>query len=235
MNEKKPLVSVLMSVRNDEDNISCSIESILKQTYKNFEFLIMDDSSEDSTFEIINDYQNKDKRIKVYRNRKQLGLTKSLNKLINYSQGIYLARQDSDDISRRNRIELQLKILEINKLDACTARAVRKNSSKKIPGLSFFVPNRIIIKYKNPFIHGTLLIRREAIDQLGHYDERFFYSQDYKLFTDLLKKKFKIKSINTILYELNTSNNISTNFSEEQKYYADCVKKNIIPNERYLN
>ena len=116
MNEKKPLVSVLMSVRNDEDNIGCSIESILKQTYKNFEFLIMDDSSEDSTFEIINDYQNKDKRIKVYRNRKQLGLTKSLNKLINYSQGIYLARQDSDDTSRRNRIDYIIEILNNQKM-----------------------------------------------------------------------------------------------------------------------
>tara|TARA_B100000131_G_scaffold319884_1_gene366683 strand:- start:1584 stop:2291 length:708 start_codon:yes stop_codon:yes gene_type:complete len=235
MNETKPLVSVLMSVRNDEGNISTAIESILKQTYKNFEFLIIDDFSDDSSFEIINGYQKQDKRIKVYRNTKKIGLTKSLNKLINYSQGEYIARQDSDDISRKNRIELQLKILEGNKLDACTTRAVRKNSSKKIPGKSFFIPKKISIKYKNPFIHGTLLISRKAIDELGHYDERFFYSQDYKLFSDLLKRGLKIKSINSVLYELNTCNNISTNFSTEQKYYADCVKKNIIPDERYLD
>tara|TARA_B100001996_G_C18478354_1_gene522790 strand:- start:531 stop:788 length:258 start_codon:yes stop_codon:yes gene_type:complete len=85
------------------------------------------------------------------------------------------------------------------------------------------------MKFKNPFIHGTLLIKKKVLNDLGNYDEKFIYSQDYKLFFDFLNSGYKIKNLNKILYYLNMENNISTNFSSEQKYYADCVRKNISP------
>ena len=91
----KKKISVLMSVFNDEINVESAISGVLNQTYDNFELLIMDDCSTDSTKKIIKQYKNKDKRVKIFENSKNIGLTRSLNKLLNESQGDLIARQDS--------------------------------------------------------------------------------------------------------------------------------------------
>jgi ABC-type uncharacterized transport system substrate-binding protein len=79
------------------------------------------------------------------------------------------------------------------------------------------------------------MMKKSVFKKLGMYDEKFYYAQDYKLFSDLIKQNFNIKIMNEILYNLNTKNNISSNFSMQQKYFADCVKKNKVPgNENIL-
>jgi hypothetical protein len=88
------------------------------------------------------------------------------------------------------------------------------------------------MKLKNPFIHGTLMIKKLLILKNGLYDENFYYAQDYKLFHDLLKDDAKFKVINEPLYKLNMNNNISTINKQVQQYYANCVKKNQIPELR---
>ena len=95
------------------------------------------------------------------------------------------------------------------------------------------MPKKIILKYKNPFIHGTLFGRKEALESINGYDEDFLYAQDYKLVTDLMSKSFKIKIMKDILYESNFTNNISTLNKKEQEFYADCVKKKIKPSEAF--
>ena len=129
------MISVIMSAYNSEKHISNSIESILGQSYQNFEFLIMDDGSTDNTGKIINSYRKTDNRIKLFNNKSNIGLTKSLNFLINQAQGEYLARQDSDDVSNSKRFELQLNYMIKNNLQVSTTRAKIKNTNKKIPGL----------------------------------------------------------------------------------------------------
>ena len=219
----KPLISVVMSVFNDEKNITKSIESILNQTYQNIEFLIMDDSSTDSTIEKINSFT--DQRIKLYRNKTNLGLTKSLNKLISYSSGDYIARQDSDDESLPERLEKQFQFLKKKKLNACTTRAIVKNSNRGIPFISHLFPTKIMMRYKNPFIHGTLLIQSEVMRKIGLYDEDYKYSQDYKLYKDLLNKNYTIKIIYKKLYILNMENNISSMHKEQQEKYFRLAKQ----------
>ena len=105
-------ISVLMSVYNDEKRVSKSIESILNQTFQDFEFLILDDCSTDNTYEICNYYAKKNQKIKLMKNHQNLGLTKSLNLLISESNYELIARQDSDDESFKQRLEIQLKIME---------------------------------------------------------------------------------------------------------------------------
>tara|TARA_B100001029_G_C15063141_1_gene460469 strand:- start:3061 stop:3753 length:693 start_codon:yes stop_codon:yes gene_type:complete len=222
-------LSVIMSVYNAQETIKKSIKSILDQSYKEFEFLILDDASTDETFNICNEFKKEDKRIKLYRNDKNLGLTKSLNKLIAYSNGEIIARQDSDDVSKKERLQKQINYLYENNLDACTSRANIMDEKKVIPRLSFLLPKKIVIRYKNPFIHGTLLIRKSVLEENNFYDENFYYSQDYKLMSDLIKKNKKIKIMNENLYYLNMKNNISNLKKEEQNYYAKCVRKNISP------
>ena len=214
-----------MSTYNSEQYLSKSIESILNQTYKDFEFLILDDGSTDNTPEIVKNYSKKDKRIKFYKNDKNLGLTPSLNALIQSSSGNVIARQDSDDISRENRIQSQIKFLEENNLDACTSLAISQQSLKKVNNLKSYLPLNFVIKYRNPFIHGSLILKKNVLNEVGNYDERFKYAQDYKLMTDLIKSNYKVKILKKVLYELNTENNISTNKKSEQDYYANCVKR----------
>ena len=85
------MISVIMSTFNNEDSITTSIESILNQTYDDFDFLIIDDDSHDSTLDILKEFESNDKRVKIFKNNENIGLTKSLNKLINLSNKKYIA------------------------------------------------------------------------------------------------------------------------------------------------
>ena len=218
-----------MSVYNDEKNIDKSIKSIMSQTYKNLELHILDDGSDDKTWKIINKYKTEYQNIFIYKNKNNLGLTKSLNYLVNQTNGEIIARQDSDDLSHPERIEKQLNIMTKYNLDFCTTRAQIIQNNKITPKFSYYIPKKIVVKYKNPFIHGTLMIKKRVIINVGMYDENFYYSQDYKLMTDLLNINSKYKILRTPYYKLNFENNISTKFKEEQKYYAFCVKKKLTP------
>ena len=222
-------ISVLMSVYNDEKRVSKSIESILNQTFQDFEFLILDDCSTDNTYEICNYYAKKNQKIKLMKNHQNLGLTKSLNLLISESNYELIARQDSDDESFKQRLEIQLKIMEKHNLDACTTLATIDELKGTRPFLSHLFPKKLIIKYKNPFIHGSLLIKKRVLKNVGMYDEKFKFAQDYKLMFDLIRLNHKLKIINQPLYKLNIKDNISTRNIKEQNYYANCVKKEIDP------
>ena len=211
-------ISVIMSVYNDENNVANAIQSILDQTFDDFEFLIIDDCSTDNTYEEMTKFLN-DSRVKLYVNEENIGLTKSLNKLIEESNGKYIFRQDSDDISFNYRFDEQIKILETKDVKTCTTRAIDINNNKIIPGLSSWIPKKITMKFKNPYIHGTLAIEKLLLNSIGNYSEDFYYSQDFRLYLDLLQKNEKIYEIKKPLYKLNTSNNISTLNKDEQKYY----------------
>ena len=228
LNEK---ISVLLSIFNNEKTIEFAILSILNQTYENIELLIMDDCSTDSSPIIVEKYLNLDKRVKFYKNKKNIGLTKSLNILLENTDGYYIARQDADDISFLERFEKQLKYINENNLDGCSTRAVIKNSLKITPKKSYYLNKRLVLKIKNPFVHGSLLMKKEVLDKIGGYDNRFYFAQDYKLINDLIKSNYKIGILKTPLYLLNLENNISTNFKNEQKYYSYCVRNNLDPKD----
>ena len=222
------MISVIMSVYNATDSLEKSIDSILNQTYEDFEFLICNDASTDDTSKIVMNYQKKDPRIKLFNNKKNIGLTRSLNYLLMQSSGEFIARQDGDDESIENRFQTQIDVLNNLNLDFCTARAFKDNG-KITPKLKQLISYKLLIKYLNPFIHGTLMIKSQTLRNIGGYDENFYYAQDYKLFSDLIKNKSKFKVIRQPLYKLNTTNNISSLKSSEQDYYAMCVRKSTVP------
>lgn len=223
-------ISVIMSVYNDSSNIESSISSVLNQDFQDFEFLIMNDGSTDDTQNILNKF-SKDKRIKIFKNKKNLGLTKSLNLLLAESKGQYVARQDSDDLSISERFTKQLNYIENNNLDLCGSRAIIKGSTRITPNRSYYLPLNISLKIKNPFIHGSLIYKKSVVEKVNNYDERFKYSQDYKLIKDVFLEGFSLGIVKEPLYVLNLENNISTNFKEKQNYYANCVKNNKVPIE----
>ena len=131
----KNKISVLLSTYNDEATIQESIQSILNQTYENFELLIKIDGSSDNTYKIINEFT--DKRITVFNSEKNNGLTKSLNFLAEQSTGEYLARQDADDISLVSRFDYQLNEFENNKYKKLQVAKPTSFNNTKMAG-SFF-------------------------------------------------------------------------------------------------
>jgi glycosyltransferase involved in cell wall biosynthesis len=110
--KNSPLVSVIMPAYNVQLYVAHAIESILNQSYRNYEFIIVDDASTDETLSIIKDFRKKDKRIVLIRNRINIGVTKSLNKALRLIKGKYVIRMDADDWSYPNRFELQVKLME---------------------------------------------------------------------------------------------------------------------------
>ena len=167
--------------------------------------------------------------IEILKNNSNIGLTKSLNTLISKSKYDYIARQDADDLSLVERFSTQLSVFNSGDYDAVATRAIIKGENTFTPNYSYYLPRKFVMKIKNPFIHGTLMIKKSVLHDLGKYNEKFYYAQDYKLMSDLVKKNYKTKIIKEPLYVLNQKNNISTNFKNSQNYFANCVKKNIDP------
>ena len=215
-----------MSVYNNENTVLESVNSILSQTFTEIEILITDDSSTDNSYEILKDLKNQDGRIKLFKNQKNIGLTKTLNKMIKISNGDFIARQDADDYSLPIRLETQLKMMEKFDIKISTSRALQLETKREIPGLSFYIPYRYLIYFKNPFIHGTLVIDSSLMKRYL-YNEDYYFAQDYELFSRLIQNKKQILNIKKPLYILNTKNNISNNFKTAQKAFSDKVKKNL--------
>ena len=187
-----PKITVLMSVSNGAKFLAEAIDSILAQTFTNFEFIIIDDASTDDSLKIINSY--KDTRIVLFQNTKNIGLTKSLNIGIPKAKGKYIARMDADDISMPKRLEKQFDFMEEHPEFAfCGTRAKTINDVGK--EINFFRPpidsSKILalLLFKNCFFHSSLIIRTEKLLKVSGYNENYKYAQDYKLYLELFKNK----------------------------------------------
>ena len=119
MSDKK--VSVIMSAYNAENSIEKTMSSLLMQTYENLEIIIADDGSTDNTYNLLKKFSQTNKNISVIKNSENLGLTRSLNILIDLSKGYYIARQDADDYSNATRITKQVSFIKRHNLDAVTS------------------------------------------------------------------------------------------------------------------
>ena len=173
-NKLKPLITVLMSVYNGERYLHEAIESILNQTFTDFEFLIINDGSTDSTRDIITSYT--DSRIRLIDNEQNIGLTKSLNKGIDLARGKYIARMDADDISMPERLEVQYNFLEKNieySLVSSGAYLIDENNNQ-IGELYRPYNYEMILGYIfffNPIIHPSVLFEKKEIIECGKYNE----------------------------------------------------------------
>ena len=166
-----------------------------------------------------------DDRIKLIK-QKNMGLTKSLNKGIKISKGDYIARHDADDISRPERLEIQIKAMINNSIDLCCCRTWLTQNKRSSPRISYFFPKKLLLLFQNPFVHGTFVVKKSVLDEIGGYDEKFMFAQDYKLICDLYLKNYRIKYLWNVLYETNkSSESISKLRKVEQQTYADQIKK----------
>ena len=177
-----PDISVVMSVFNGGDYLRKSIESILNQSYLNFEFIIINDGSTDTSLKIIKSY--KDNRI-VLVNRKNKGLITSLNEGISLAKGRYIARMDADDISFPSRLEKQFDFIEKNNLDICGGHCLLLDKNGKINGLNVVPTSHkmcsLSLLFKVPFAHPSVMIRKQFLDE----NSLEYGQSSYKIAEDL--------------------------------------------------
>lgn len=188
-----PIVSVVMSVYNGERYLCDAIESICQQTFRDFEFIIVDDGSTDNTKGILEKYVQKDRRILLSQNERNVGLTRSLNKGLTVARGEYIARQDADDVSLPERLATQVAYLrghaEIGLLGTayylvdfqgkCIGQAQPPLSDSGI---------RWRLLFHNAFCHTSVMFNRKLTRDVGlFYNEDLLFSQDYDLWTRMLE------------------------------------------------
>ena len=183
-------VSVVMAVYNEEDKVHLAIESILGQTFSDFEFIIIDDGSTDKTLEILKSYRRKDSRISIIK-QSNCGLTRALNRGLTEATGRFVARQDGNDISLPHRLASQTAFLESNPSyvlvgsdidliddDEQFLVSIRNSSIENIgPKL----------RKTNPFCHGAIMFRRSINGKAICYNEFYKLAQDYDLICRLVK------------------------------------------------
>lgn len=220
-----PRVSVLMPVYNAEGFLAQAIDSIIGQTYSDWELVIINDGSTDSSKTIIESYS--DKRIKYYENEGNLKLIKTLNKGIDLCQGEYIARMDADDISLPERLAKQVAFLDDNPLHIMcgTDAAVINNEGQKIGKIRNIDSNdflQINLLFSDPFVHPSVLIRRDVLIA-KRYDEYYKHIEDYELWCRIAPLGH-IANINEDLLEYRWHDtNISVLHSDTQSKIKDEI------------
>ena len=176
-----------MPVYNAEKYLKVAIESILNQTFKDYEFIIVDDHSSDKSWKIIRTYAKKDKRIIALRNEQNLRTTRSLNRGLKIAKGKYIARMDADDWSHPDRLQKQYEFMEENPGVGVSGAAVeicdkdlKVKNARKYP-LTDTQARRIIFRY-SPFAHPVTIWRKSDIKKVDGYNESIPLSQDLDLY-----------------------------------------------------
>lgn len=223
-----------MSVYNGSRYVRDAIESVIHQTFTDFEFIIFDDCSTDHTWSILCEYAEYDKRVKVFRNEENIGLTKSLNKGLRLSHGEYIARQDADDISLPGRLEKQVELLDQHfevVLVSCDLEVIDADgltTDKWQQACDSDLVTWYLLFYNHLGGHSQVMFRREVALNLDGYSEAFRYCQDYELWCRLVKTGRIVIMPEVLLKKRMHSESISIEKKLEQEaYYWIQVQSNI--------
>lgn len=226
-----PKVSVLMSVYNGARYLRVAIDSVLNQTFEDFEFVIVDDGSTDDSIEILSTY--KDPRIRLISNEENIGLTHSLNIGLEIVQGEYVARMDPDDICVPERFERQVGFLDSHPEIGVLGSQMTVIDETGTPLRPFEVPtshSMIVwtLFFKRAFGHPSVMLRKKIVDNVGGYDESYQYAQDYGLWIRLLgKTQFSNLPEALVLYCTHPGT-ISNHHTEMQQSLAQRARQHLI-------
>jgi len=229
------MISVVMPVYNGESHLKEAIDSILNQTYSDFEFLIINDGSTDGSEDIILSYQ--DDRIKYILNEANLGIVKTLNKGIVLASNKYIARMDADDISMPHRFERQLAYMEANPdIAACGSNILKfynddlkqtKSSNVKTEEKEL----KIRAIFYTAFWHPTMLLRTKILkDHHLRYRLDYKYAQDKALWIDISKHGALTNVKEPLLYYRVHENQVSTKFFAEQYAISMAITREALLN-----
>ena len=225
MLNQSPKISVIMSIYNEEKYIETSLKSLLNQTFEDFEIIIVDDASTDNTRKLVQGLQ--DKRIRLICNQENQGLTKNLNKALQYAKGKYIARMDGDDIAFPERFEKQYQYMEKH-LETMLISCYTKSFGGS--DLVFALPDnsevlKIRMLVRPVYAHPGFMIRRELIEDGYQYNEEYHTAQDYE-FASRVAEKYKIGLVPEVLllYRVHKKQ-ISSKAGNQQFNNADKIRK----------
>lgn len=228
-----------MSVYNGEEYLEEAVESVINQTFKNWELIIINDCSTDSTLEILNKLSSRDDRIKIHTNEVNLKLPTSLNKAISLSSGKYIARMDADDICLSDRLEKQFKFMEENSdvsLSSCRFMTV-KNGVYMSGGAGGRCDNealKAMLLVSNPILHPGVIAKSSVMKKFN-YDTTLTCTEDLELWTRMAMENEKIEILPEclLIYRLHDKQITSTTLERQHtevlkiqdKYYDTVIKK----------
>jgi len=223
-----PLISVIIPVFNSEKTIRETIESVLKQSFTDFELIVVNDGSQDTTLEII--IQIKDPRLKVF-SYSNAGVSATRNRGISQATGKYISFLDSDDLWTSDKLESQLKALQANP-QAGVAYSWTNYIDES--GKFLYSGNKVVLNgnvYEQLLLQNfiesgsNVLIRREALNQVGGFDESLFGPEDWDLLIRLAAKyDFVVVPIPQILYRM-SANSVSSSISRQEKASLKVIEK----------
>ncbi len=218
-----PRISIIMSVYNGEDYIRETLDSILSQTFRDWELVVINDCSTDSTPHILKEYAGRDERVKHHNNEVNLRLQKSLNKALGLAKGEYIARMDADDICLPDRLQKQYDFMEANRdvaLSSCRFMTV-KNGVYASGGCGGRCDNdaiRAMLLVTNPILHPGVIARTDVIRELG-YDDTCTCTEDLELWIrmSMQGKKMAILPECLLIYRLHDKQITSTTLEKQHK------------------
>ena len=191
MNKEQIEISIVMGVYNQKDHkaIEQAVDSIINQTIKNFEFLIYDDGSCKEEMIFLQELAKKDSRIHLIRGEVNKGLAYGLNQCLKQAKGTYIARMDADDISAKERLQIQKQFLDINTKYAFVGTSAKLFDEKGVWSVRFMPRHpkeRDFLKY-SPYIHPSVMFRKSALEEIGGYrvSKDTLRCEDYELFMRL--------------------------------------------------
>ena len=223
--EYRAFISVIMATFNEPPKfIEDSISSILNQTYPNFELLIADDSTNNDTINVINDFANKDKRVVVIRKEERMGFVNALNVALDLAKGDFIARMDGDDISLPERFDIQLKYAEEHpEVDFFSGDVYMINergdviSERTFPTTPKRIERRLI--YRSPLSHPVLMFRRKILDAGFRYNPEYKKAEDLDFYLRLYKNGYVIGNTGTKLLKARVVGDTQKKRGHSQWYY----------------
>jgi len=221
-----PKISVIMPVYNTGKYLKRTVESILNQTFTEFELLVIDDLSKDNSLNIVETYAKNDKRIKIIPNKKHLGPCLTRNKLLKKAKGKYIAICDSDDVNELDRLKIEYEYLEANPkifMVGGNASFLRGKSETKVFEVQTDEDSlREDLSEQNCMHHPTVMFRNAGFT----YREKTIYAEDYDLFLIALSKGKRIVNLPDYLLKYRLSEaGVSFRKSWKQKLMAEKVKE----------
>lgn len=215
----EPLVSVLMPAYNCEKYLKESIQSILDQTYRNLELIIIDDGSQDNTKNIIIEMQNYDDRIKFFENEKNMGLPYTRNRSVDLSKGEYLAILDADDIAYPTRLEKQIAYFLVKDVDVVSTdyELFGEKIHNRLYKRNFKTTECMIeLLFFNNICNSSAMIKKEFLTRDSiQYDVNCKIAQDYKLWTEIALNKGQFGHIEETLLRYRTGHENTTKISNK--------------------
>ena len=224
-------VTILLPAYNAALYLRDSLDSIMRQAFKDFDVLLIDDGSMDDTSKIAIEYSNIDRRIKYYKNEKNIGLIKTLNKGLSLAKGEYIVRMDADDIMFDDRLYKQVKYMDSN--PECFVCGGQMEYIGGLTGMAPILPQKyedlLYLSLINcPLYHPTTIIRNSAIKQFGlKYNDSYKHAEDYKFWSDIIfTHPNSIANIKDVVLFYRISNNqITAKYSDEQDLISKIVRR----------